>query len=308
MSLTLKPPSPCSSDRIGGREYKGDVYKQSLSLVADIIGWAERMEEEKVLWGKHTWPEISELAGEAIVVLPVGSTEQHGPHLALDTDHYVAYRLSIEAAKKGWDEGYKILVLPPIPFGLSEHWMNNPGTVTLTPQTFMAVVEEVLESVWRHGFKKIIVVNGHGGNTYALNVAANRLVHRLRDPELSIIIFDWWRFIGPEITRITETPLFHADEGETSMALALGQRVVMEALEGKDVPPPPPETEWRTLDPSRSSRIRIHVFNPDTADPGAFGKPSAASLEKGRKMLEAFVEKFLELVRDLLKEEGKAEE
>ncbi len=259
------------------------------------------IDEETVLWGKHTWPEISELSGDRVfVVLPVGSTEQHGPHLALDNDHFTAYRLSVEAAKRAWEKGFKILVLPPIPYGLSEHWMKNPGTVTLKPHTFISMVEEVVESVWSHGFKKIIVVNGHGGNTHALNVAANRVVHRLKDPELTILVFDWWRFVGPELKEAVETPLFHADEGETSVAIALGQRVVREALEGKKIPPPPPETKWRTLDPERSSRLRIHQFNPNAVVPGAFGRPDKASEEKGKRIIEAFIERFIELLGDLM--------
>jgi creatinine amidohydrolase len=261
------------------------------------------MEEEAVLWGKHTWPEISELSGDRVfVVLPVGSTEQHGPHLALDTDHYVAYRLSIEAARRAWEKGFKVLVLPPVPFGLSEHWMKNPGTITLRPSTFISLVEEVLESVWSHGFKKVIIVNGHGGNTHALNVAANEVIHRLKDHELLIVVFDWWRFIGPELKEIIETPLFHADEGETSVALALGQRARMEALQGKEMPLPQ-ESEWRTLDPSRSSRLRLYRFNPNAAIQGAFGIPEKASAEKGKRIVEVFAEKFIELLSDLMEPE-----
>ncbi len=258
------------------------------------------MEEYRVLWGKYTWVELGELAMEgAVAVLPVGSTEQHGPHLPLDNDHYTAFRLAVEAAKHAWEKGFKVLVLPPIPYGLSEHWMNNPGTVTLSPRTFIDMVVEVMRSVVSHGFKRIVVLNGHGGNTHALNVAANRFVHEAGDPEVRVVVMDWWRFVGEESVKVLESPIFHADEGETSVAMALGQRVVLDALKGLKPEEPPLPSKWRSLDPTRASRLRNYRYNPRPAMPGAYGEPAKASRDKGEAIVEAFKERFVEMLEDL---------
>ncbi len=258
------------------------------------------MEEREVLWGKYTWVELGELAGKgAIVVLPVGSTEQHGPHLPLDNDHYTVYRLAVEAAKHAWSRGFKVLVLPPLPYGLSEHWMNNPGTITLTPHTFISVVVEILRSVASHGFRRIVVLNGHGGNTHALNVAAAQFTHEAGDPEVRVVVMDWWRFVGEEVMKVLDTPIFHADEGETSVAMALGQRVVLDALQGVRPEEPPYPQKWRSLDPTRESRLRNYSYNPRPAVPGAYGEPGKASRGKGEAIVEAFKEKFVEMLEDL---------
>ena len=260
------------------------------------------MDEEDVLWAKKNWREIEELTNKykkLIAVIPVGSTEQHGPILPLEADHHIAYKLAVKGAIAAWEHGLAVLVMPPLPYGLSEHWMLNPGTITLTPYTFMSVIEEVIYSLYSHGVKRIVIINGHGGNTHALNVAVNNAIHNIGDSDLIIVVTDWWRFINEELERILETPLYHADEGETSVYMMLeggepGRRLY--ELKCKEIPE---ESVWRTLKPTRYSRIRIYRYRDERAEPGCYGYPSKASPEKGAEIIRVFKEKFVELAEYL---------
>jgi creatinine amidohydrolase/Fe(II)-dependent formamide hydrolase-like protein len=100
---------------------------------------------------------------------PVGSTEQHGPHLSLDTDTYDAEYLAIEAARRV--SAPRPLVLPAIAYGVAYHHMDFPGTVAVSPDILSRLVVEVGMSVARHGITKLVIVNGHGGNVPALRYA-----------------------------------------------------------------------------------------------------------------------------------------
>lgn len=114
--------------------------------------------------GELTWPDVKEfLAVHDVAVVPVGSCEQHGLHLPMDTDAYDAFWLSLKAAEKA----QCALVAPPIYYGVSSHHMDFPGTITLSPCT----LEQLASSLIKHGFKKILFENGHGGNTPALEAA-----------------------------------------------------------------------------------------------------------------------------------------
>ncbi|MDI6690273.1 MAG: creatininase family protein [Candidatus Bathyarchaeota archaeon] len=122
--------------------------------------------------GELTWMDVKEfLTIHNVVIVPVGSCEQHGPHLPLDTDAYDAFWLSMKAAEKA----QCALVAPPIYYGVSPHHMDFSGTVTLTPYTLEQLAYEVACSLTKHGFKKILFENGHGGNAPALEAAAQRI-------------------------------------------------------------------------------------------------------------------------------------
>ncbi len=109
------------------------------------------------------WPEIkSVLERDTVALLSVGSTEQHGPHLPVDNDHYTSYELSKLAAERVKGR-ISVVVCPPLPFGISPHHMDFPGTVSLRTQTFIDVIEDSVHSLLHHGFKHVVIINGHGG-------------------------------------------------------------------------------------------------------------------------------------------------
>ncbi|MEI6502228.1 MAG: creatininase family protein, partial [Armatimonadota bacterium] len=136
-----------------------------------------------ILWGEHTWEEVGEAAREgALVVAPFGSVEQHGPALPVDTDVRIAERIATDGAQAACERfGVQSLVLPTMPYGLALHHMRFPGTISLQPETYVAVIADVLRCVVRHGFRKIAVITGHGGNTPALDLAMEKIVAEFAD-------------------------------------------------------------------------------------------------------------------------------
>lgn len=126
-------------------------------------------------WEELSSPEIDGLDRDRmVVILPLGSVEQHGNHLPVGTDSLLAHAVSLEAARQAGDTA----VLPPPWFGFSAHHMRFRGTVTLRPETLMALVEDVVASLVSHRFRHILIVNGHGGNGGVIDLLASTLGHR----------------------------------------------------------------------------------------------------------------------------------
>jgi creatinine amidohydrolase len=217
-------------------------------------------------------------AGGAIAVLPVGATEQHGPHLATGTDTLLAAHVADAAAELTGD-----VVLPALPYGCSlGHTDRWPGTLSLHPATMIAVVVEV--GRWAHasGFRKLVIVNGHATNGPPCQSAILQLRHELPDLRPRFVsIFD----LTPEIAaRYTEdAPDFHANEAETSMVLHLAESYVRpdRAVDEPD----------RTVD-----RVLSYAM-PAVTRSGVVGSPSGASAARGAELVEQLVEALAELLR-----------
>src|SRR5262245_58513915 len=130
-------------------------------------------------WEDLTSPDIDGLdRGRTVVVLPVGSVEQHGRHLPVGTDSVLALEVALAAAKSLG--GGRAVVLPPPWYGLSAHHMRFAGTVTLSAETMMALVGDIVASLVAHDFQRIAIVNGHGGNNGLIDVLASTLGYRHR--------------------------------------------------------------------------------------------------------------------------------
>src|SRR6266542_3163092 len=124
-----------------------------------------------------TWPDSRDaLAAARVVIIPPGSTEQPGPGMTLATDIVMATAMSVRVARRLFP---RALVAPSLPFGLSPHHMRFPGTITLQPATFAAVLLDVIRSLKQHGATRFMLLNGHGGNQAILSVVATRARHEL---------------------------------------------------------------------------------------------------------------------------------
>ncbi len=204
----------------------------------------------------------------SIAVLPVGATEQHGPHLATGTDTLLADRIAVAAARRTGD-----IVLPSLPYGCSlghtAHW---PGTLSLHPTTMIAAVVEIGRWVHASGFRKLMIVNGHATNGPPCQSALLQLRHELPDLRPAFVsIFD----LSPALSeRYTEdAPDFHANEAETSMVMHLApDEVVADAI--VDEPD-------RTIE-----RVLLYPMPAVTAS-GVVGAPTGASAERGAELFEA---------------------
>lgn len=173
----------------------------------------------EVQWNRLTAAQLRALAAQdAVVLLPLGATEQHGPHLPTGVDDFLAAEVCRRAALLA-SEHTGVVVTPSIPTGLSEHHMAFGGTITLSLPTLHALLRDVCRSVTRAGFSRILIVNGHGGNMTALNALTTELTAELATP----IAFASYFGAGREVVRETletQDGLMHACEGETSMMMA----------------------------------------------------------------------------------------
>jgi creatinine amidohydrolase len=221
----------------------------------------------EVLWERLRRAEIEQAAkAGAVVIIPIASLEQHANHLPVNTDSNIVSTIAQQAALAVGD--FPVLVLPAIWTGYSPHHMAYPGSVTLKYHTFVDVLTQVASSVHAHGFRKILLLNGHGGNSSI--VAGMRTKLGLEDG-VSVVGYDYWSVPGmPEaMRRLCPTDrgfVGHAGEFEASVQLHLQPELV--AIR---------ELAWA---------------------PGAFGDPSAASAEKGKGLVEAAVEALVRLLRE----------
>lgn len=166
-----------------------------------------------------TWEEVEQaLRRTDMVIIPVGSIEQHGRHLPLGTDSLAAIEGCKLIAQKT-----DVLIAPVVLAGLSEHHMGFPGTITLSPQTFEAVMYDTAQSLIRHGFSKIMIYNGHGGNTTSVRNVIDKI--NQTTPATAVLLND---LRPPAGASAPQSPAidWHAGVGETSLMLYLTPALV----------------------------------------------------------------------------------
>ena len=230
-----------------------------------------------MLLSDMTWEEVAEyLEQDDRVILPIGATEEHGRHLGLGTDFIEA-----EAIALGAGEATGVIVAPTLNYGQSLAMMGFPGTLSLQPTTLTSVLDDLFTALFRHGFRRILVVNGHGGNSAPLYDAVQMVGYQF--PGLRVKNFQWWT--DSEAYKIVTEMLgeqqgSHAAGGETAFMLAVRPDAVkLERLTGKDAP----------VEPSREI-VTVGTFTQLYPD-GIMGlDPREATSEAGAALLEKSVE------------------
>jgi creatinine amidohydrolase len=168
---------------------------------------------------EHTWTDARD-AETDLALLPVGSTEQHGPHAPLGVDAMTAEAIAEETADRYADEhDEEPVVAPAVPVGVAEEHRAFDGTLWVTEGAFRSYVADVCRSLAHHGFDRIVVVNGHGGNTGALREVCGRLT---RDEDCYAVPFTWFDVVDPTFE------LGHGGPTETSMLLNLAPELIRE--------------------------------------------------------------------------------
>jgi len=240
------------------------------------------MSNPEIEWRRLRADQLREMARQdAVVILPLGSIEQHGPHLPVEVDSRLGEEVALRTARLMAERGQSVLVLPMFWPGISEHHMSFGGTVTLGFDTYRAVVEDICRSVVRAGFRRIVLLNGHGGNDNGLRVIADELTPKLGVP---IVQFTYWYAAAEAIAAILETQkgLQHACEAETAMMMAVRPELVAEdriALAKVNTTPDVSDVVgggvymWRAIGARSAS--------------GVIGNPEAASPAKGTRLFEA---------------------
>jgi len=243
------------------------------------------------LWGELTWPDAASRLKEGdIALLPVGAIEQHGPHLPLDTDAFDADYLARRVADACSDP--KPLVLPAVSYGVSYHHESFQGTISISNDTLARLIYEIGIGAARNGIKKFVIINGHGGNSPALNHAAQMIN---RDAHIFVCV-DTGETSDIDIDHLVETPNdVHAGETETSTSLAVRPHLVKMDQAPKSVP----RFSSRYLDFSSKRGVLWYAHTRRISSTGVMGDPTIASAAKGQKIWELMIAHLVALVEDL---------
>lgn len=247
---------------------------------------------------ENSWAELDELRkiGKNVIIIPVGSTEQHGYHLPLGTDTMVAMTLAEDAAQQT-----KTVVAPPLWFGWSPHHMALPGTITFRPEVLIEVLYDIIDSLQVHGFQKFVIINGHRiVNIAWMQVAAEKAQRQLG---VKVVLFDP-AFMSKDIMDDLQfEAVGHSDEIETSHMLYRHPDLVDMS---KAVDNPVLKNSLYSCDPSFTGDTLCYV--PSTvkdmkksidAAGGTTGKPSIASAEKGEKYHKHLVNHLIQVIIQL---------
>ncbi len=252
--------------------------------------------ELPIHWGEMTREDILCVSRDVdLVLLPVGSIEQHGPHLPLDTDSFDAMYMLEEAVKR--IDGPRPPILPTVSYGVSDHHMSFPGTVTLRPETLEAVLIDIGRSVATHGFQKLFICNGHGGNTSVLNIAARKLKR-----ETGLLVFvDSGECMEPGKKGLIETKNdVHAGEYETSTSLANRNELVdSDAIPGQEMGFPHPSMAFNHVPP-----FNFAWDTHELSSTGVLGDPAKATVEKGEKLWESGISLLAERIKIVMGMKG----
>ena len=246
-------------------------------------------------WDNLTRPEIERLRDEgAIVIIPTGSIEQHGPHLPVGADYLISTGYAERVAKILHDRyGKSAVVAPSVAIANSLHPMSFPGTISLQPATYMQWLLEYCQCIAQHGFTKIVMINGHGGNVVPTETAIITINEKLGFP---VYMMTYECGSEKEVDEILETQRagIHACEMETSVALHLYPDLV-----------DPSYKEVKSGNYSKENSFggggkpytfwRIEHYT----DNGAIGNTYAASPEKGKRLVEAYSNKLAEIIAGL---------
>jgi len=246
------------------------------------------------LYQHYTWPELGEVAKtQPVVVLPIGSVEDHGPHLPLDVDNFLIWSICEEAAKRA--EG-DILLMPIIPYGFETHHMDFPGTIDIHMEHLLHFVLDVTKSVAHHGFKRILIADGHGSNMPILELVARRTI---LETDALCAAFLWPSLAVAELKKIRESGrggTSHACELETSVYLYLDARRVQMDKARKEYGMPASDFIWSDL--LEPGPIRLMDWWTTFSKSGINGDPTLATAEKGKLIYEAVVANFVKFARE----------
>jgi creatinine amidohydrolase len=218
-----------------------------------------------------------------VVVLPFGATEPHNLHMPYGTDNFEVEAIGRRACQRAFEAGARVLLLPTIPYGVNTNHFRVTGALacSVTPTTLLHLITDLVDSMERQGVRKVVLLNGHGGNE--LKPWLRELHHRTR---VFLCLCDWFRMATDRYGELFEKPGEHADEVETSLGLAYFPEWMRPELadEGNARP-----TRFEALNRGWLSMTRPwHLATTNTG----LGNPAAASAEKGRRLMDILVERL----------------
>jgi len=250
----------------------------------------------KTSYGQLTVDEVRNTDKDRVVILSVSATEDHGPHMPLDTDTVLGMAVAEGAAKKAPDE---ILVMPPIPYGFNEHHKDFPGVIWIEPETLISFITDVTKSLAHHGFRRILLLNSHGSNHPVLDLAARKTVIQ---SGVICVSASYWNLISERINELRKSEIggiAHAGEFEAAMYMHLHPELVdldkaeKQILHNSD-------SKFFNLDlAAGGSPANLVRWWSEISPDGTMGDPTVADADTGRLFLEAAVNATVELVQEI---------
>jgi creatinine amidohydrolase len=237
------------------------------------------------LFAEMTREEIRQVAPSATAVLPTAAIEQHGPHLPVCTDTVLCETVARQAAARA-NEHARVVVAPTLQFGNSHHHYPFPGVLSLKTTTFVGAVTDVLEGLVRSGFKRLVVLNGHGGNSNPNGLAGQDFVNRLGNPA-AVATGDYWNIAREALTDVMPSKLIpgHAGRFEAALIMAvrpdLVNREALDAMSGQ-------VHDDAGLDVGLSGAV-VQVHGEWQSGVGYTDNPADATAEEGRSMLDIII-------------------
>lgn len=230
-----------------------------------------------------------------VAVIPVGSTEPHGPALPYGTDSYRVEGVCYRAITAAVEQGAKAVCLPPLRISLNNNFRKLPFGCRIQVPTFMAVIEDLVTFLEAEGIERIVIVNGHGGNPEALQAT---LRHLARRDGAFVCLLGASQCGGEALHGVIEHPSPHAGEGETSEILYLQPDLVQtDQLSDRPIVPP----GFVPLTETKAYYVRPwHLFMPESAG----GEARHATAEKGRQVVEASAAGLAKFLVELSEAEG----
>jgi creatinine amidohydrolase len=252
----------------------------------------------KYRYAEMTWPEIREVVSEdRVVVIPVATLEDHGHHLPIDADVRIIDAICSRACAA---EPERSVLLPPVWHGYSPHHMDFPGPITIRYDVFVEYLRDITSSLCRHGFKRIIIANGHGSNMPLVNMAARLTI--VDNP--GVICCDYFYLYTPEgieaIKSVRESKfpggMAHACELETSIYLALQEELVQMDKAVKDMNQPP--SDYFYIDWFNGPGSMMEWWS-TLSKTGVMGDPTVATKEKGEVLLAAATDELRMVIGEM---------
>ncbi|MEM7371037.1 MAG: creatininase family protein [Bacteroidota bacterium] len=233
------------------------------------------------------WLAVKDTAYE-VAILPWGATEAHNYHLPYATDNYQADYVIAESAKIAWEQGHKVIVLPCVPFGVNTGQLDIQLCLNLNPSTQFAILKDLADVLDRHGIRKLVILNGHGGNHFK-QMLRELGVHF---PRLFSCVVNWYQVEEQE-------PYFedlgdHAGEMETSAMLHIAPQLVLPLDQAGDGS----AKQWKVKAFREGWASSQRQWSKVTADTGV-GNPSQGTADKGQRYLQASILKIAEFLGEL---------
>lgn len=247
-------------------------------------------------YGKLTWEDVRDADKDRVVILNVSATEDHGPHMPLDTDTVLGMAVANGVARIAPDD---VFVMPPVPYGFNEHHKDFPGVIWIQPETLIAFVTDITASLAHHGFRRILLLNSHGSNHPVLDLAARKTVIQ---NEIICVSASYWNLCAEQINehRKSETGgIAHAGEFEAAMYKHLHPDLVnLEKATSRNLHDP--DSKFFNLDLAKGGgKAMLMRWWSEVSPDGTMGDPTVADPETGARFLEAAIEETAALVREI---------